>query len=327
MIPSIFSISILNPKKKRCGDASFSGNINIAGEDYTLLIVADGVSRAPKDWLASRSTVDFIVEELKHSTIQVPKALKAAIELANYKIHIGVDDTYGMLSTLSLVLFSSKKKKIWLSNVGDSRIFGMKNGKYKLLTIDDSTSMPYKENGKLKLQNGMPIMMNALTKAMGQSGIEITVTEILADEFEAVVLASDGFYGLLGFENYVGRLLTEVDMSKTAQEIQSVITTEINDDASFAILRFPATNNLNLKEIILQNDSEKVSAIAVLNVLETEIRNAIVQKDIEYIDKIMDFMEEKNISYNRPKMIELLELMIGNQIPTVHKMTSLIRKL
>ena len=62
------AISVKNPKKSKCGDACFADKIIISDNEYILLIVADGVSRAPKDWLASSSTIAFILEKLKQNS-------------------------------------------------------------------------------------------------------------------------------------------------------------------------------------------------------------------------------------------------------------------
>lgn len=321
------AISVKNPTKSKCGDASFADRIFMGSSEYILLIVADGVSRAPKDWLASRSTVTFISEELASSNMPIAEALKSAIEVTNEKIYRGIEDTFGMLSTLSATVISEKDKKLWWANVGDSRIFGLKNGDWQQLTTDDSTSIPYRENGKLKLRNGVPIMMNALTKAIGQSGLKITVTEIATDEYEAFALTSDGFYGLYGFEKYASLLIRQADMNKAVKELQEIIISEITDDASIAIIRLQTSDNINLKKMLLESESENISIVAVLNVLETEIRTAIHEKDVEYTEKLLHFMETRNISYDKAKMIEILELMIKQQSPHIDKITKIIRKL
>lgn len=322
------AFSIRNPSKQRCGDASFAGAIEISGEKVVLLLVADGVSKAPKDWLASRSAVDFIVDEIKQSKQPIPEALKEAVEIANSKICAGVENTYSMLTTLSAVVFHPSKEKLYWSNVGDSRIFGLKNNEWHQLTTDDSTSMPYKENGKLKLQNGVPIMLSALTKAIGQdSALPITIKETAAHEYKALALASDGFYDLTGFNQYASELAASADMEKKATDIQSEILSQIRDDASIAVIRLPGKKNFDLRSYLMQQNHTAIEPVETLEILEQEIKKAALNQDHEYLEKILDFMQSHRLFYPKPKMIELLEYLIANKSPMVHEMTLLIRKI
>lgn len=105
------SASVKNPVKTIGGDTSFSGNITINGDDYILLLIADGVSSAPKDWLASRSTVRFIQEYLKDTDQPVPQAFLEAVKTASHSVLSGVDNTYGILSALSALLYAPVLKK------------------------------------------------------------------------------------------------------------------------------------------------------------------------------------------------------------------------
>lgn len=101
------AISVKNPTKSIWEDASFAEKIIIGNNEYILLILADGGSRAPKDWLASRSTVTFISEKLAQSSLPTTEALKA-IETANENIVSGAEDTLGILSTVSAIPDSLK---------------------------------------------------------------------------------------------------------------------------------------------------------------------------------------------------------------------------
>lgn len=324
---NITAISIKNPLKSKCGDASYAGTITIGKDKFILLMVADGVSKAPKDWLASQSAISFIKEALEKSDSFAPKAFKTAVESATEKIYAGVDNTLGMLSTISAVLLSESQKKLWWFNAGDSRIYGLKNGTFKQLTTDDVTSLPYKENGKLKLLNGMPIIMSALTKAMGQPTLEVSLTELPFDEYEALVLASDGFYGLTKFENYLKELIQREDMDRMAIEIQETVLSEITDDASFAIIRIPNDIKIDLRSILAHGNGADLTTISVFNNLEVELIQAISQNDNGYLEQLLNFIEARNIFLNKQKMIELLELMIKHSSSLAPRMVAIIRKI
>lgn len=322
------AFSTKNPVKHKCGDASFAKEIVVAGEKAVLLIVADGVSKAPKDWLASKSAVDFLVEEIQQSNKQLTNALKEAIEAANKRICSGVENTFGMLTTLSVVLYLSNQKKLFWANVGDSRIFGLKNEEWIQLTSDDSNSMPYKQNGKLKLQNGVPIILSALTKAIGQdSRLKVDVHEMPVNEYSALALVSDGFYDLSGFNNYATLLTNTTDMQKEAAQLQTQILSEIRDDASIAVIRLPGKKDFDLRSYLMKQSHSAIEPSDALEVLEQEIKQAALNQDHEYLEKILVFMNSHRLFYSKPKMIELLENLIANKSPMVHEMTLLIRKI
>lgn len=322
------AFSTRNLSKQRCGDASFAGAIEISGEKVVLLLVADGVSKSPKDWLASGSAVDSIVSAIQQSTKPIPEALREAIETTNSKICSGVENTYGMLTTLSAVLYHPANEKLYWCNLGDSRIFGLNNNEWHQLTTDDSTSMPYKENGKLKLQNGVPIMLSALTKAIGQdSTLQIEIHETVANEYKALALASDGFYDLTGFNHYASELAASADMEKKAMAIQSEIVSQIRDDASVAVIRLPGKSDFDLRSYLMNENHSAFAPADTLEVLEQEIKQAALNQDHEYLEKILAFMNINRLFYPKPKMIELLEYLIANKSPLVHEMTLLIRKI
>ena len=322
------SFSIRNPAKQKSGDASFAGEVEIAGEKVILLLIADGVSKASKDWLASKSVIDFVIEDLQKGQKQLPNALKRAIEAANRKICSGIENTYGMLTTLSVVLFQYGKEKLYWVNIGDSRIFGLKNNDWLQLSTDDSTSIPYKENGKLKLQNGVPIMLSALTKAIGQdSALKVEIHEIPVNEYAALALASDGFYELSRFNLYATSLTNSADMEKEAKQIQSNIISEIHDDASLAVLRLPASLNFDLKAYLIESKGRANVRAGSLGNLETEIKQSVTNEDNQYLEILIKWMNIHKLVLAKPTMIELLELMIAHKNPLVHEMTLLIRKM
>ena len=320
--------SIKNPFKPITGDSSFAGTLCVNGIDCILLIVADGVSGAPKDWLASRSVIHFMLEYFQNSDSTISQALLDAVYIANRNLLFGVDNTYGMLSALSAVLYVPSLSKLWCVNIGDTRIFGIKDNTFTQLTKDDSKRIPYKVNGKIILQNGLPVMKTYLTRAIGMtSELSLQTMEFHESVYDALLLASDGFYELPAFERYASWLIAEPDMSQISQNIQRVLPDEISDDASFAVIRFVPLLNTDLRSIIEQGNFSDISRMAILTLLEDNLKKAVLQQDNIYLDKILLFIEEQKIAYNKTKMIELLDLMIENNIPYVQRMSAIIRRL
>jgi len=93
--------------------------------------------------------------------------LEEAVLFAITQLYMGVEGTTGMLSTLSALIYIPANEKIYIINIGDSLIFGYNPKGWLQLTTDDATRISYKEKGKLKLQNSIPMYMFGLNKAMG----------------------------------------------------------------------------------------------------------------------------------------------------------------
>jgi serine/threonine protein phosphatase PrpC len=322
------ALSTKDPRKKRCGDASFADAVRIGNEEYILLIVADGVSTGPKDWLASATTVTSIVEGLQKPSTSIQQAFLDAIVRANTDLLAGVEGTLGMLSTLIAVLFHPKEEILFLCSIGDSRIYGFRGEKWEQLTVDDSISFPLKVNNKMVLKDGVPRMESFITKAIGHiNASDVKIQESSSADFEALILSSDGFYKLPRFKTYAFSLVTATDMQSKALEIQSRMLSEITDDASFAGIRFSRGNAIDLRRMVEHDDGKNVPIAAIIDVLEAQLKQAITERDSEYLDLLLQFMKRRQLFYSKEKMIELLELMIANKSPLIQEMTAIIRQL
>ncbi len=323
-----FSFSLKNPTKSKCGDASFSGLIENNSSEFVLLIAADGVSKAPKDYLASASVVKFIKEYLIEEPINdIKTAFEEAVLFANSQICMGVDGTTAMLSTLSSLIYSPASGKIYTINIGDSRIFGFNANGWNQLTTDDATRIPYKENGKLKLQNGVPIYMTGLSKAMGgDKNLSVEAIEINTNEYTGFALLTDGFYSVSNWEKYVSELYHTPApnqlIEKTTPELLGVIT----DDASVSMLRLPIPHTSQLSFENIGNASYSNAMLQPF--IYQELDKAFNAKDNPRINEIVKWMDKSQIIDTKPNMILLLEKLIRLQASeAIQILTGIIRKM
>lgn len=323
-----FSFSLKNPTKSKCGDASFSGLIENNSSEFVLLIAADGVSKAPKDYLASASVVKFIKEYLKEEPINdIKTAFEEAVLFANSQICMGVEGTTGMLSTLSSLIYSPASGKIYTINIGDSRIFGFNTNVWNQLTTDDATRIPYKENGKLKLQNGVPIYMSGLSKAMGgDRNLSVEAVEINNLEYTGFALLTDGFYGVTNWEKYVNDLFQSTSPNELIEKITPELLAAINDDASLSMLRLPMHDAVKLSVEIL--DNAQYSKAMLQPFIQGQLDEAFKAKDIQKINDLVKLLEKYQILDTRPKMILLLEKLIQFQATeAIQVLSGLIRRM
>lgn len=359
------SISIKNPPKIRCGDYSYAGTLpalskegsaeNPASGVLWFAAVADGVSRAPKDWLASRTAIETILEYFSATSTdllssmyqdQVPhhppirknylpaieERLRAAILAAHDKILSGVDDTFGMLCTLSAVIYVPATGETLLSNIGDSRIYGLREDSWELLTQDDSKTSLLKTQGKLLLHDGQAARKSVLTKAIGHPELsEIRITILPEGLYQALALASDGLYDLPGFSTMLSAAIEVPDMQSVLDALPERIAGSMRDDASLALLRLPRTAHqppIDLEQILTSSTSENLPSTATLmDILEPEIKKAVLDGNSTYLTLLLDLMERKRLFYPKPQMVALLDFMIEHQQPLSHRLVSMIRRI
>ncbi|MBK6771213.1 MAG: protein phosphatase 2C domain-containing protein [Ignavibacteria bacterium] len=327
-IDCVESFSLGSPNKQKCGDNSFSGVLNINHENCILLILADGVSGAPKDWLASKTVVESVLEYFSENQFPFEQLMRNAVNNADKILISGVDGTTGMLSTLSILVYRPEIKKVYYANVGDARIYGIKNGIFTVLTNDDTSSEVVKQNGKLRIVNGVPSFKSHLTKAIGgYQELDIQVSVTISSEYSAFALVSDGFYNLFLFQECVKRIMSSVDVRREIQKIKNDIKEDIDDDASIAILVLNSADDLDVKEIIInKTESNNLSGKVLLKPVMDELNSAIDSGDNDYLESILNFMNRNEIVDSKETMILLLEKMIAKNTDHQEVMKMMIRK-
>lgn len=328
----ICSNTTCNPAKSKSGDTSFAEILHLNNKETFILIVADGVSSSPKDWLASASTVKLIIEFIKdNSATLFPDLLEKAISHAHNTIVSGIDGTIGMLSTLSILVFMPDVHTIYTANIGDSRIYGYRHKTWHQLTEDDTTTTVYKENGKIKLQNGLPIIRRSLTRVIGGNyNLDIKISTLNVGDYAGYCLVTDGFYDMPDWERSIDQIYTAADMLKTIEVLSPHFKERIRDDASVALLRIPVTD-IN-SEFIFQSsiliENSDISQAVVLPHIEEILHHAIKNKEEEKIVAVFQWMQLNDLAYPKEKMIEFLNTLIANKCTTpIHILTTMIRKM
>lgn len=322
------SFSLKNPAKSKCGDASFSGIIKNNSHEFILLITADGVSQAPKDYLASASVIKFIREYLEAEPINNIKAsFEEAVLFANTRITLGVEGTIGMLSTLSALIYIPTNNNIYLINIGDSRIFGYNANGWNQLTNDDAIRIPYKENGKLKLQKGVPIFMTGLKKAIGgNKNLSVQAVQVNTNEYTGFAILTDGFYGVTNWEKYVNDLFHSPCSNDLIEKTTPELLAAINDDASLSMLRLPVKDTFNLSVEILVNAPYSKAMLKPL--IQAHLDEAFKAKDIIKINELVKIIDKYQILDTRPNMILLLDKLIQFQASeAIQVVSGLIKKM
>lgn len=174
-----------------------------------LFIVCDGMGGHKAGEVASKLAADVISNFVKRSEndpeLTWPygfdprmsydaNRLATAIKLANrivYRKSVSSDDYSGMGTTVVAVLVSPNRPEMTFGNVGDSRIYLIRDGAITQLTKDDSWV-------NLVSAADTSMMKNILTKALGAR--EDVDFEVFGRELrpgDVVLLCSDGLTNML----------------------------------------------------------------------------------------------------------------------------------
>lgn len=163
-------------------------------EKILIAIVADGVSRQPCDWYASKLCCDKIIDFFqKNNDKDFIERIKESIIQTNNLLRNVKGKCAKLSSTLSAIFWQYDINRCYLVNIGDSRIFKVSGNKLVQLTKDDSI----KKTKTIRTEIGKRVVdASTLVKFMGMpsDNLKINVTSVGFEQNDMLVLATDGFY-------------------------------------------------------------------------------------------------------------------------------------
>ena len=208
----------------RYGSATHEGQHRSQNEDHAhagdgLFVVADGMGGHLAGEIASEMAVDRLRERLPAGGTNTLDDLVAAINEASVEIYRGATDDpdrAGMGTTVTAIAVVADPlgdEAIGVANVGDSRIYVLRHGRLRQLTIDHSFVQELVAEGAISRDEARTHpRRNIVTRALG---IEPTVRVdswsmpvIRGDRF---VLCSDGLVDEVSDDDIVDILLTHAD--------------------------------------------------------------------------------------------------------------------
>lgn len=174
-----------------------------------LFALSDGMGGHRRGELASRIAVDYVSERFvidlleEKTTDQQEKLLTDIMQKANVKVYLGSfesEDNKGMGTTLTMALFY--EEHVWLSHIGDCRMYLYRSGELTQLTIDHTLVQEMVDAGTLSPnETSRHPKRNVLTQALGvPEYLKPDVIRIDLDRNDRLLLCSDGLYGLVEAE-------------------------------------------------------------------------------------------------------------------------------
>lgn len=171
----------------------------IVSEKLRLYGVADGMGGHRGGEVASTSARDDLLRELEGKTPSVA-ALSSAIEEVNRQIYHQQehdDALTGMGTTLSVLWMSDNF--VYIGHVGDSRVYLLRDGEFKQMTLDHSLVEQLVREGVLTEEEAQNHpMRNIITRAIGtDESVEVDVVVEERRKGDLWLACSDGLHGLV----------------------------------------------------------------------------------------------------------------------------------
>ena len=171
----------------------------IVSEKLRLYGVADGMGGHKGGEVASTSARDDLLRELEGKTPSVA-ALSGAIEEVNRQIYHQQehdDALTGMGTTLSVLWMSDNF--VYIGHVGDSRVYLLRDGEFKQMTLDHSLVEQLVREGVLTEEEAQNHpMRNIITRAIGtDESVEGDVVVEERRKGDLWLACSDGLHGLV----------------------------------------------------------------------------------------------------------------------------------
>jgi len=195
------------------------GNVRSNNEDnfgydtrYGIYVVCDGMGGQAAGEVASKMSVDTILTFYRSSahTGHYPKIgeqfesvteranhLGSAVQLANQAVYDAANHhaaQQGMGSTVVAVSFEGEGSFYSTANVGDSRIYLVRNGEIEQLTNDHSLVMEQVRRGLITLADARTSkMQNIIIRALGsEASVKPDLDDRMAVPGDVLVMCSDG---------------------------------------------------------------------------------------------------------------------------------------
>jgi len=223
--------------------------------DDGLFVVCDGMGGHKAGEVASKVAIDIIANFVKRSAedteITWPygfvtrvsfdgNRLRTAIKLANRTVvrkAASSEEYTGMGTTVAATLVSRHRPQMTYANVGDSRIYLIRDGAMRQLTQDDSwANLSWDEH--MLDDTSRVSMKHVLTKALGaRDDVDFDVTTQELNDGDIILLCSDGLTNMLSDQRILDIISAHgTDFEVACRELVAAANAEGGRDNISAIL-------------------------------------------------------------------------------------------
>jgi PPM family protein phosphatase len=237
----------------RAGSATDVGRVRSNNQDQYLVTtglfaVADGMGGHAAGEVASLTAV----EALKASYHGGSEGLVSAAQQANRSIFEraqGNPELHGMGTTLVAVALINEdgEDRLAVVNVGDSRVYLLRQGELEQLTTDHSLVQELVDDGQLtELEAAVHPQRHVLTRALGvDSEVKVDLLQVLPMKGDRLLLCSDGLVRELTDTQVAGIMRRLADPTEASRElVAAALERGGNDNVTVVIVDVVEDNDL-----------------------------------------------------------------------------------
>lgn len=198
-------------------DSFFVSEIGNSGA--TLAVVADGMGGHNAGEVASAETVNTLKDSIVETDIPTKDLLLQAIDCANnsvYKMSKNTPALHGMGTTVTACVISGDK--VTAAQVGDSRLYLIRDNKITQITKDHSLVEMLVESGEITKEDAKHHpQKNVITRAIGtNSSVETDIYEFSLKKEDVLLLCSDGLVNMVEDEKILSIVTDSAEFSTLA---------------------------------------------------------------------------------------------------------------
>ncbi len=216
-----FAITDIGQKRDINQDFVYSSELPV-GNLPNLFIVADGMGGHQAGDVASRCTVEWMVDAIENSKEHNPvKLIRQAIEEANQKLRAMAEsdeDLAGMGTTL--VVATVFDDYAYVANVGDSRLY-IVSDEIRQITRDHSLVEEMVRSGTIPREEArFHPKKNIITRAVGaRDTVMIDFFDVKLRQGDYMLLCTDGLTNMLDDEDIRIIMSQQTDMAGKADKL------------------------------------------------------------------------------------------------------------
>jgi serine/threonine protein phosphatase PrpC len=217
--------------------------------DLTVCLVADGMGGQAAGEIASKRAVEVIPRELRkhlqpNASPDVAKGvIRKAVVQANEEIMAmgALDrDLKNMGTTVVLAIWKKNSPTVYLTGVGDSRGYLVRNGSIEQLTVDHSLAQALVEAKTISAEEARDHRFrNVLWKYLGSKevgeGPEVKPLQLQGGD--RLLLCTDGLTGVVSDENILNFMVEHTDPQECADGLgQLALDSGSRDNVSCIVI-------------------------------------------------------------------------------------------
>ena len=238
-------------------------------EDMTIAVLCDGVGSAQEGAKAAKKVTQHIINNFKNipRVWSIEKAIKEFIKSINsilYAQSIHEYERAEYVTTVTVCII--KGNRLYGANVGDSRIYLLRENKLNQLSYDHN-------------EEGMP---NVLSNAVGISPeLEIYYFENNIEKDDKILMCSDGLYSLMSSDTLLKNIPNGA--YHIVKKASSLAEENLPDDTTAVILEVLQTDPVELLKNLNLKIPEKLKRGDIIDGYELTL--SLIQNDRTWVCK------------------------------------------